>query len=142
MGGGEYLGRYPSGQVHPPGQVQLPAMHAGIRSISGRYPSYWNAFSLKDFPWHKVCPRVKTTNIDSVSAVFFPIGHNGLVAVSTSCIISLFTVTSKHLTDFFFAFLKEIASVGMGVSNHEILDPILNAVVISVRLGDVQFKRL
>ena len=62
--GGEYLGRYPpragippagtptwagtsplagtpSIQVHP-----LPAMHAGIRSKSGRYASYWNAFLL------------------------------------------------------------------------------------------------
>ena len=33
------LGRYTPGQVHQP-----MAMHAGIRSTSGRYASYWNAF--------------------------------------------------------------------------------------------------
>ena len=32
------------GQVSPPGQVHPPAVHAGIRSTSGRYASYWNAF--------------------------------------------------------------------------------------------------
>ena len=36
------LGRYtPYGQVHP------PATHAGIRSTSGWYTSYWNAFLSK-----------------------------------------------------------------------------------------------
>ena len=38
---GEYLGRYPPGQVHPPATV-----HAGIRSTSGWYASHWNAFLL------------------------------------------------------------------------------------------------
>ena len=33
-------GRYTPQQVPPPG----PATHAGIRSTSGRYASYWNAF--------------------------------------------------------------------------------------------------
>ena len=48
-------GTHPPGQVHPTGryifpgqvhprQVHRPAMHAGIRSTSGRYASYWNAF--------------------------------------------------------------------------------------------------
>ena len=42
---GEYLGRYtPQAGIHPPGQVHPPAMHAGIRSTSERYASYWNAF--------------------------------------------------------------------------------------------------
>ena len=48
---------HPLGQVHPPGQVPSSrqvhppragtpprAVHAGIRSTSGRYASYWNAF--------------------------------------------------------------------------------------------------
>ena len=50
-------GMYTPGQVPPhrhtpladtpPGQVHTsPAMHAGIRSTSGRYASYWNAFLL------------------------------------------------------------------------------------------------
>ena len=46
---GECLGRYPPGQVHPPGrytpwQVHPPEMHAGIWSTSGRYASSWDAF--------------------------------------------------------------------------------------------------
>ena len=72
--GGEYLGRYPPGQVHPqtgtprqvhppgrytpqagtpPRQVHppgrypsAPTVHAGIRSTSGPYASHWNAFLL------------------------------------------------------------------------------------------------
>ena len=37
------LGRYtPPGQVHPPGRYTRLAMHAGIRSTSARYASYWN----------------------------------------------------------------------------------------------------
>ena len=32
------------GQVHLPRQVHLQALHTGIRSTSGRYASYWNAF--------------------------------------------------------------------------------------------------
>ena len=32
------------GQVHPRAGTPPPAMHAGIRSTSGRYASYWNAF--------------------------------------------------------------------------------------------------
>ena len=56
----------PPGQVHPPGRytpwagtppsrytlpwagTPPPAMHAGIRSTSGRYTSYWNAFLFKN----------------------------------------------------------------------------------------------
>ena len=38
-----HRGRGVPGQV-PPGQVHTPTMHAGIRSTSGRYASYWNAF--------------------------------------------------------------------------------------------------
>ena len=50
---GEYLGRYPPGQVHTPRQVHTslgrypppPAtVHAGIRLTSGLYASHWNAF--------------------------------------------------------------------------------------------------
>ena len=40
-------GTPPPGQVHPPGRYTPsppPAVHAGIRSASGRYASYWNAF--------------------------------------------------------------------------------------------------
>ena len=37
--------RYPARQVHPQTGTP-PAMHAGIRSTSGRYASYWNAFLL------------------------------------------------------------------------------------------------
>ena len=62
---GEYLGRYTPGQVHPfpltgtphwqvhspragtPLGRYPPAVYAGIRSTSGRYASYWNAFLLK-----------------------------------------------------------------------------------------------
>ena len=42
----------PPRQVHPPGQIHTPQagtppmVHAGIRSTSGRYASYWNAFLL------------------------------------------------------------------------------------------------
>ena len=35
-------GQVPPGQVHPP----TPAMHAGIRSTSERYASYWNVITL------------------------------------------------------------------------------------------------
>ena len=48
--GGEYLGRYTPGQVHPSGRYTPMAgtpplaMYAGIWSTSGRYASYWNAF--------------------------------------------------------------------------------------------------
>ena len=42
------LGRHPPEQdpslgKHPPGQTTPRAVHAGIRSISGRYASQWNA---------------------------------------------------------------------------------------------------
>ena len=38
-------GRYTPGQVHPPGRYSpSPSVHAWIRSTSGRYASYWNAF--------------------------------------------------------------------------------------------------
>ena len=41
------LGRYTSpGQVRPPSRYTPLAMHTGIRSTSGRYASYWNAFLL------------------------------------------------------------------------------------------------
>ena len=45
--GGGYLGRYPPGRYTPPPAGTPPAIHAGIRSTSGRYASYWNAFLLK-----------------------------------------------------------------------------------------------
>ena len=42
------LGRYtPTGQVHPPGIP--PAVDARIRSTSGRYVSYWNAFLFLEY---------------------------------------------------------------------------------------------
>ena len=66
QGGGQYLGRYPPGQVPPsrytpgqvhpppqtgtplgrytPGQVPPATVHAGIWSTSGQYASHWNAF--------------------------------------------------------------------------------------------------
>ena len=34
---------------HPPGQTPPCAVHAGIRSTSGRYASYWNAILLTRF---------------------------------------------------------------------------------------------
>ena len=37
------LGSTPPGRYHPLRQVHSP-VHAGIRSTSGRYASYWNAF--------------------------------------------------------------------------------------------------
>ena len=44
-------GRHPQGRYTPPGQTPLPradtplcAVHAGMRSTSGRYASHWNAF--------------------------------------------------------------------------------------------------
>ena len=41
-------GTHPTWQVPPAGTPSLagtpPAVHAGIRSTSGRYASYWNAF--------------------------------------------------------------------------------------------------
>ena len=41
------LGRHPPGQTppgrHHPGQTPPCTVHAGIRSTSGRYASYWNA---------------------------------------------------------------------------------------------------
>ena len=42
-------GRPPPGR-HPPGQTPPYPVHAGIRSTSGRYASYWNAFLLKQPP--------------------------------------------------------------------------------------------
>ena len=45
-----FLGRYTPGQVHPP-QVHPLAVHARIRSTSGRYASYWNAFLLNRCEW-------------------------------------------------------------------------------------------
>ena len=53
------LGRYTLWQVHPPwagtprqvhplDRYTPLAMHAGIRSTSGRYASYWNAFLFSD----------------------------------------------------------------------------------------------
>ena len=49
----------PAGQVHPwadTHQVHPPAMHAGIRSTSGRYASYWNAFLLTlSCPFSELC---------------------------------------------------------------------------------------
>ena len=59
---GTPLAGTPPKQVHPPGRYPLagtpprqvhpqagtpPAMHAGIRSTSGRYASHWNAFLFK-----------------------------------------------------------------------------------------------
>ena len=51
------LGRYTPGQVHPPGrhtppgtnpgQVPPPSRYYEIRSMSGRYASYWNAFLFR-----------------------------------------------------------------------------------------------
>ena len=38
------LGRYTPMQVPPGAGTPHPAMHAWIRSTSGRYASYWNAF--------------------------------------------------------------------------------------------------
>ena len=35
-------GRYSPSQVHPSPAGTPPAMHAGIRSTSGQYASYWN----------------------------------------------------------------------------------------------------
>ena len=47
-------GRYTPGQVHPTGRYTPragtppgQAVHAGIRSTSGRYASHWNAFLFK-----------------------------------------------------------------------------------------------
>ena len=39
----------PSGQVHPLGRYTPTTVHAGIRSISGRYASHWNAFLFVGF---------------------------------------------------------------------------------------------
>ena len=39
------LGRHPPGR-HPPEQTPPCTVHAGIRSTSGRYASYWNAILL------------------------------------------------------------------------------------------------
>ena len=45
---GEYLGRYPPGQVHPPlGRYMPQQCILGYGSTSGRYASYWNAFLLQ-----------------------------------------------------------------------------------------------
>ena len=73
------------GQVHPqgrytprqvlPSQVQPspagtpPAMHAGIRSTSGQYASYWNAFLLTSqiCQWHCV---VKCKNESELAGLF------------------------------------------------------------------------
>ena len=46
-----HAGTHPPGQVHPPGRypqagTPLCALHAGIRSTSGRYASHWNAILL------------------------------------------------------------------------------------------------
>ena len=55
----------PPRQVHP-GQVHHPALHAGIRSTSGRYAFYWNAFllsiNLKIIPSKKVKRNSITSN--------------------------------------------------------------------------------
>ena len=50
MGRHPLLGRHPPGRHTPAkcmlGFTPLCAVHAGIRSTSGRYASYWNAFLL------------------------------------------------------------------------------------------------
>ena len=44
------LGRHPPPCGHPTGQTPPCTVHPGIRSTSGRYASYWNAY-LFNFVW-------------------------------------------------------------------------------------------
>ena len=54
------VGRQPPSQ----GRHPLCAVHAGIRSTSGRYASHWNAFSLADginaFQWYNLFQAIST----------------------------------------------------------------------------------
>ena len=73
--------RYTPWQVHRPGryiprQVHPPAMHAGIRSTSGRYASYWNVFLLDDvflltLGFHRMISGVRTSH----NSVILPEGY-------------------------------------------------------------------
>ena len=59
----------PPARYSPPQQVHPPAMHAGIRSTSGQYASYWNAFLLTSqiCQWHCV---VKCKNESELAGLF------------------------------------------------------------------------
>ena len=58
------LGRYTSGQVHPPGRYPRAGTHPGssacwkIRATSGRYASYWNGF-LFGLIFAENCMKIK-----------------------------------------------------------------------------------
>ena len=81
-------GRPPPGPgIHPPGPGRLPPREAdcSIRSTSGRYASYWNAFLLllnsKGNCWHFIVslfrvPSYECTKCSSKSGVFLSVQHH------------------------------------------------------------------